>query len=60
MGCANPEGATGMNIARQAARRAADQRQRRHRQRLPSGLQTIAMAAQRISPARVTCWWPAG
>ncbi len=51
MGCANPEGATGMNIARQAALRAG----------LPitvggvtvnrfcsSGLQTISMAAQRI------------
>ncbi len=51
MGCANPEGATGMNIARQAALRAG----------LPvtvagatvnrfcsSGLQTIAMAAQRV------------
>ena len=51
MGCANPEGATGMNIARQAALRAG----------MPitvggvtvnrfcsSGLQTIAMAAQRI------------
>ena len=51
LGCANPEGATGMNIARQAALRAG----------LPisvsgvtvnrfcsSGLQTIAMAAQRI------------
>ncbi|MBI3369772.1 MAG: acetyl-CoA C-acyltransferase, partial [Burkholderiales bacterium] len=51
MGCANPEGATGMNIARQAALAAG----------LPitvggvtinrfcsSGLQTIAMAAQRI------------
>ena len=51
MGCANPEGATGQNIARQAALRAG----------LPvtvsgatvnrfcsSGLQTIAMAAQRI------------
>lgn len=51
MGCANPEGATGMNIARQAALRAG----------LPittsgvtvnrfcsSGLQTIALAAQRI------------
>jgi acetyl-CoA C-acetyltransferase len=51
MGCANPEGATGMNIARQIALRAG----------LPittsgvtinrfcsSGLQTIAMAAQRI------------
>ena len=51
MGCANPEGATGHNIARQAALRAG----------LPvsvaaatinrfcsSGLQTIAMAAQRI------------
>ncbi|MBL8352497.1 MAG: acetyl-CoA C-acyltransferase [Burkholderiaceae bacterium] len=51
MGCANPEGATGMNIARQALLRAG----------LPitvsgvtinrfcsSGLQTIAMASQRI------------
>lgn len=51
MGCANPEGATGMNIARQCALRAG----------LPitvsgvtvnrfcsSGLQTIAMASQRI------------
>lgn len=51
MGCANPEGATGLNIARQVALRAG----------LPvtvpgvtinrfcsSGLQTIAMAAQRI------------
>ena len=51
MGCANPEGATGWNIARQAALRAG----------LPvsvsgatvnrfcsSGLQTVAMAAQRI------------
>jgi acetyl-CoA C-acetyltransferase len=51
MGCANPEGATGVNIARQSALRAG----------LPvsvpgatvnrfcsSGLQTIAMAAQRI------------
>jgi acetyl-CoA C-acetyltransferase len=51
MGCANPEGATGMNIARQAALRAG----------LPltvggvtvnrfcsSGLQTIALASQRI------------
>ncbi|MCK7593004.1 acetyl-CoA C-acyltransferase [Pseudomarimonas salicorniae] len=51
MGCANPEGATGMNIARQCALRAG----------LPvsvpgvtinrfcsSGLQTIAMAAQRV------------
>ncbi len=51
MGCANPEGATGMNIARQIALRAG----------LPittcgvtinrfcsSGLQTIAMASQRI------------
>src|SRR5947207_11064799 len=51
MGCANPEGATGWNIARQIAVRA----------RLPhsvpgmtvnrfcsSGLQTIALAAQRI------------
>ena len=52
MGCANPEGATGMNIARQALLRAG----------LPittsgvtinrfcsSGLQTIAMASQRIT-----------
>ena len=36
MGCANPEGATGMNIARQvgAARRPADHGRRRHRQPL--------------------------
>ena len=56
MGCANPEGATGWNIARQAALRAG----------LPdsvsavtvnrfcsSGLQTIAMAAQRIIARRL-------
>jgi len=58
MGCANPEGATGMNIARQAALRAG----------LPitvggvtvnrfcsSGLQTIAMAAQRIIAGESDC-----
>jgi acetyl-CoA C-acetyltransferase len=58
MGCANPEGATGMNIARQAALRAG----------LPitvggvtinrfcsSGLQTIAMAAQRIVAGESDC-----
>src|SRR6266853_5246304 len=56
MGCANPEGATGGNIARQAAIRAG----------LPvttagitvnrfcsSGLQSIAMAAQRVIVDRV-------
>ncbi len=63
MGCANPEGATGMNIARQAALRAG----------LPittsgvtvnrfcsSGLQTIAMAAQRIIAGEsdvLIGWW---
>ena len=58
MGCANPEGATGANIARQAALRAG----------LPitvggvtvnrfcsSGLQTIAMAAQRIIAGESDC-----
>ena len=58
MGCANPEGATGMNIARQALLRAG----------LPisvsgstvnrfcsSGLQTIAMAAQRIIAGETDC-----
>src|SRR5256714_9755743 len=56
MGCANPEGATGGNIARQIALRAG----------LPvttagitvnrfcsSGLQTIAMAAQRVMTEKV-------
>ena len=64
MGCATPEGATGANIARQIALKAG----------LPisvsgmtvnrfcsSGLQTIALAAQRIgwpcsSTRRSTCW----
>ena len=59
MGCANPEGATGANIARQVALRAG----------LPvtvsgvtvnrfcsSGLQTIAMASQRtVISARPSC-----
>jgi len=51
MGCANPEGATGMNIARQAALRAgcpvtaAGVTVNRF---CSSGLQTIAFAAQRI------------
>ena len=51
MGCANPEGATGMNIARQAALRAgcpvttAGVTVNRF---CSSGLQTIAWAAQRI------------
>jgi len=51
MGCANPEGATGMNIGRQAALRAgcpvttAGVTVNRF---CSSGLQTIAMAAQRI------------
>src|SRR2546430_5069770 len=51
MGCANPEGATGANIARQTALRAgcpvttAGVTVNRF---CSSGLQTIAMAAQRI------------
>jgi acetyl-CoA C-acetyltransferase len=52
MGCANPEGATGANIARQIALMAdlPDHRVRHDRQPLllQSGLQTIALAAQRI------------
>jgi acetyl-CoA C-acetyltransferase len=51
LGCANPEGATGFNIARQAALRAglpvstAGMTVNRY---CSSGLQTIALAAQRI------------
>src|SRR6218665_1495604 len=51
MGCANPEGATGSNIARQCALRAglpittAGMTVKRF---CSSGLQTIALAAQRI------------
>ncbi len=51
MGCANPEGATGWNIARQAALRAGmpDSVAGATVNRFcSSGLQTIAMAAQRI------------
>jgi acetyl-CoA C-acetyltransferase len=51
MGCANPEGATGWNIARQAALRAGmpDSVAAATVNRFcSSGLQTIAMAAQRI------------
>jgi acetyl-CoA acetyltransferase len=43
LGCANPEGATGWNIARQAARVCKRSRWRR----------------SASSPARVTCTWPA-
>ncbi len=63
MGCANPEGATGANIARQIALRAG----------LPittsgvtvnrfcsSGLQTIAMAAQRIIAGEADCFVAGG
>jgi acetyl-CoA C-acetyltransferase len=52
MGCANPEGATGFNIARQVALRAgcpvttAGMTVNRY---CSSGLQTIALAAQRIA-----------
>jgi acetyl-CoA C-acetyltransferase len=52
MGCANPEGATGFNIARQIALRAgcpvstAGMTVNRY---CSSGLQTIALAAQRIA-----------
>jgi acetyl-CoA C-acetyltransferase len=61
MGCATPEGATGGNIARQIALRAG----------LPvtvpaspstasaPGLQTIAMAAQRIIAGEGDVLWPA-
>src|SRR5206468_5275734 len=51
MGCANPEGATGLNIARQIALRAgcpittAGMTVNRF---CSSGLQTIALAAQRV------------
>src|SRR6476620_4261630 len=51
MGCANPEGATGMNVARQIALRAgcpvttAGMTVNRF---CSSGLQTIALAAQRV------------
>jgi len=51
MGCANPEGATGWNIARQAALRAGmpDSVAGATVNRFcSSGLQTIAMAAQRV------------
>ena len=61
MGCANPEGATGANIARQIALKAG----------LPitvsgmtvnrfcsSGLQTIALARNASSPAKARCTWP--
>src|SRR5215470_11641739 len=56
LGCAQPEGATGGNIARQAAIRAglpvttAGQTVNRF---CSSGLQTIAMAAQRVLVDRV-------
>ena len=52
MGCANPEGATGFNIARQIALRAgcpvstSGMTVNRY---CSSGLQTIALAAQRIA-----------
>src|SRR6478752_5873026 len=55
MGCANPEGATGFNIARQIALRAgcpvttAGMTVNRY---CSSGLQTIAIAAQRIATAQ--------
>jgi acetyl-CoA C-acetyltransferase len=51
MGCANPEGATGANIARQIALRAgcpSPPAGDRQPLLLVSGLQTIALAAQRI------------
>ena len=51
MGCANPEGATGMNIARQIALRAGcpvEVSGATVNRFCSSGLQTIAMAAQRI------------
>jgi acetyl-CoA C-acetyltransferase len=50
MGCANPEGATGMNIARQArcAPGCRSPPAATVNRFCSSGLQTIAMAAQRI------------
>lgn len=51
MGCANPEGATGMNIARQIALRAglpASVPGMTVNRFCASGLQTIALAAQRV------------
>jgi acetyl-CoA C-acetyltransferase len=52
MGCANPEGATGQNIARQVALRAGcpvDVSGMTVNRFCSSGLQTIALAAQRIA-----------
>src|SRR6202007_3083938 len=52
MGCANPEGATGANIARQIVLRAglavSSVRGMTVNRFCPSGLQTIALAAQRV------------
>ncbi|MCC5988316.1 MAG: acetyl-CoA C-acyltransferase [Pararhodobacter sp.] len=51
LGCANPEGATGMNIARQAALRAGlgvDTAGMTVNRFCSSGLQAVALAAQRI------------
>ena len=61
MGCANPEGATGSNIARQIALRAG----------MPvsvsgmtvnrfcsSGLQTVALASQRVIAGEADILWP--
>ena len=61
MGCANPEGATGWNIARQIAIRAGcpvtvpGMTVNRF---CSSGLQTIALAAQRIIAGEGEVYWP--
>src|SRR5689334_318276 len=63
MGCANPEGATGFNIARQIALRAgcpvstAGMTVNRF---CSSGLQTIALAAQRIMTGEGECYVAGG
>ena len=63
MGCANPEGATGRNIARQIALRAGlpITRERRHHQPLllqrPADHRAWPRSAS--SPARPRCSWPA-
>jgi len=62
MGCANPEGATGANIARQIALMAGcpvSVSGMTVNRFCSSGLQTIALAAQRIIAGEAMCTWPA-
>jgi 3-oxoacyl-[acyl-carrier-protein] synthase III len=62
MGCATPEGATGANIARQIALRAGcpvTVSGTTVNRFCSSGLQTIALAAQRIIAGEATSSWPA-